>query len=628
MRPDTSFRTAFAVAIACAIFVTSRPAAAQATVAVGNTPVAVAVNPITDRIYVANEFSDTVTVVDGATNATQTVAVGRRPQHIAVNTRTNKVYVNTGGDSALYVIDGETLAVTPLALGSSGPVLVDESSNRVYVLRTGHTDELTIVEPNNTWYSIALHSYWPISHAVDAGAAKLYVANYETGDIRVVDLTSTSDHPPTHSIGVWSKPVALALDTARGRAYVVTEDARGPIGIIDTATRAASFPKVPGHAEGPRAIALDPGLGKAFAAFANEVAVIGPDGAVAFIPASTGVAVAVNPNTHQVYVPAADGSMAVIDGASNAVTRVGIPAGARAVAVNPATGRIYVVGPGLTVLQAGAAPPPPPPPPPPAAKLNVQGLWWASPAGSESGWGINFAQQGDIVFATWFTYDLDGSGMWLVMPSGQRTATNTWSGDIYRTTGPAFDAATFDPALVRSTRVGSATIDFTDASSGRLAASVNGVAVEKAITRQLFASPQPVCSAAGAQGTAPNYQDLWWHSPAGSESGWGLNLAHQGDMLFVTWFTYGADGRGMWLVGPSVARTATASYSGLLYRTTGPAFSAMPWDAAKVGKQEVGSITLSFSGISAGVMRTTIGGVTRSRSITREVFSSPATVCR
>ena len=36
-------------------------------------------------------------------------------------------------------------------------------------------------------------------------------------------------------------------------------------------------------------------------------------------------------------------------------------------------------------------------PPPPA---NYTGLWWASPAGSESGWGISLAHQGDVIFAT------------------------------------------------------------------------------------------------------------------------------------------------------------------------------------------------------------------------------------
>ncbi|HEX7273240.1 MAG TPA: hypothetical protein VF420_13935, partial [Casimicrobiaceae bacterium] len=42
----------------------------------------------------------------------------------------------------------------------------------------------------------------------------------------------------------------------------------------------------------------------------------------------------------------------------------------------------------------------------PAASVNYEGLWWAAPAGSESGWGVNFAHQGDTIFASWFTYDL------------------------------------------------------------------------------------------------------------------------------------------------------------------------------------------------------------------------------
>ena len=37
------------------------------------------------------------------------------------------------------------------------------------------------------------------------------------------------------------------------------------------------------------------------------------------------------------------------------------------------------------------------------------------------------------------------------------------------------------------------------------------------------------------QGT--NFGGLWWNSPAGSESGWGINFAHQGDQIFASWFT-------------------------------------------------------------------------------------------
>ena len=41
----------------------------------------------------------------------------------------------------------------------------------------------------------------------------------------------------------------------------------------------------------------------------------------------------------------------------------------------------------------------------------------------------------------------------------------------------------------------------------------------------------------------PNYQGLWYNAPAESESGWGINLAHQGDVIFATWFTYDAAGK-------------------------------------------------------------------------------------
>ena len=48
---------------------------------------------MTNKIYVANYDSDNVTVIDGATNATTTVAVGTNPYAVAVNPVTNKVYV-------------------------------------------------------------------------------------------------------------------------------------------------------------------------------------------------------------------------------------------------------------------------------------------------------------------------------------------------------------------------------------------------------------------------------------------------------------------------------------------------------------------------------------------------------
>ena len=50
--------------------------------------------------------------------------------------------------------------------------------------------------------------------------------------------------------------------------------------------------------------------------------------------------------------------------------------------------------------------------------------------------------------------------------------------------------------------------------------------------------------------------------------GMGINLTEQGDTIFATWFTFGQDGKPLWLVA-AAARTGPNVYAGKLY--TGPA---------------------------------------------------------
>ena len=72
-----------------------------ATISAGTNPQAVAVNPITNKIYVANPYSANLTVIDGATNSTTTVTAGTSPLAVAVNPVTNKIYVASGTNVAL-----------------------------------------------------------------------------------------------------------------------------------------------------------------------------------------------------------------------------------------------------------------------------------------------------------------------------------------------------------------------------------------------------------------------------------------------------------------------------------------------------------------------------------------------
>ena len=268
-----------------------------------------------------------------------------------------------------------------------------------------------------------------------------------------------------------------------------------------------------------------------------------------------------------------------------------------------------------------------------SAAVNYQGLWF-NPA--ESGWGINFAHEGDIIFASWFTYDASGKGWWLVM-TANKTGPNTYSGTLFQGTGPAFNAVPFPPlgtpGGATPASVGAGTLTFTDANNAVFNYTVNGISQTKAITRQLF-GPQPACTF-GAQANlamATNYTALWWAAPAGSEAGWGVNLTHQGDLIFVTWFTFAQDHTPMWLVG-TASKLAPGIYTVTqLGRLTGPPFSATPFPplGAPGGPvvAVVGSATLTFTDGNTATFAYTVDGISQTKTITRQVLQNPGTVCQ
>ncbi len=257
---------------------------------------------------------------------------------------------------------------------------------------------------------------------------------------------------------------------------------------------------------------------------------------------------------------------------------------------------------------------------------NYQGLWWAAPAGVESGWGINFAHQGDTIFATWFTYDTTGKGNWLVM-TAPKTAANTYAGTLYSTTGPAFNAVPFNPANVAATAEGTATLTFNDANNGTFAYVIGTTSQSKAITREVFGTMPTCATATGSLANATNYTDLWWASPAASESGWGINLTHEGTTIFASWFTYDSTGKPMWLV-VTAPQASAGVYSGTLYRTTGPAFNAVPFNPSSVVATAAGSATFTFANGNSAQFAYTVNGISQTKTITREVFSGNGTVCQ
>jgi len=267
----------------------------------------------------------------------------------------------------------------------------------------------------------------------------------------------------------------------------------------------------------------------------------------------------------------------------------------------------------------------------PAAPANYQGLWWNSPPASESGWGVNFAHQGDIIFATWFTYGADNQPQWYTIRA-QKTAANVYAGPVSSFTGLPFNTVPYTANANVKTPVGTATITFTaDGQSATFTYTVNGITQTKQIVPQQFTPsiPLPTC-VWGAQPDltlATNYQDLWWATD-GQESGWGINFTHQGNIIFATWFTYDSTGKAWWLFSVARETAVPKVYSGDVKTASGPPFDAEPFDPNAVVRTSVGNATIAVIDGNHATFDYTVNGVTQTKHLTRQVFASPGTMCQ
>ena len=84
---------------------------------------------------------------------------------------------------------------------------------------------------------------------------------------------------------------------------------------------------------------------------------------------------------------------------------------------------------------------------------------------NRSGWGVNFAHQGDQIFATWYTYDSAGKAWWLSMLASRTTGEN-FTGVIYMTNGPPFNNNTNQTSFSPAHPVGNGALSFSDGNNG------------------------------------------------------------------------------------------------------------------------------------------------------------------
>lgn len=214
-----------------------------ATVPVGTSPDAIAVDKEHQMVYVMNRGSDNLTVVDMRTNtAVDTVAVGHHPQAMALDAESQRLYVVNRKSNDLSVIDltsrreiqrievGQTpfiLAVDPIA---HTIFVLCEGDNSVYQVNLSNGRAVQVahqLELHGSKVNVALTQV-----AVNVATHKVYLTH--KGGLSVLDAHTgkTVADIALPSVG------PLAVDSIRNVAYAAGQDR---LFVIDGATRVVRY---------------------------------------------------------------------------------------------------------------------------------------------------------------------------------------------------------------------------------------------------------------------------------------------------------------------------------------------------------------------------------------------------
>jgi hypothetical protein len=137
----------------------------------------------------------------------------------------------------------------------------------------------------------------------------------------------------------------------------------------------------------------------------------------------------------------------------------------------------------------------------------------------------------------------------------------------------------------------------------------------RAIAALILFLGSTVAQAMNTWGT--DFTDMWWIP---TESGWGVNIIHQREILFATFFVYGADQKAHWYVASNVASTGGNTFTGELYETTGPWLGAPTFNPGAVAARTAGNVTIAFSARNRGTLTYNVDSTTVTKSIERNTF--------
>jgi YVTN family beta-propeller protein len=171
-------------------------------------PIGVAVNSAGTRVYVANSYSNSVSVVDAQTNTLVTsISVGEEPVGVAVLPGDARAYVANRRSGTVSVIDTAVNAVVATVVVEGGPAFLRANFAGTLVYVTNQYDQrVSVIDTRaNQLVGIIPVGDYPTGIDIHPDGTRLYVANKFSGSVSVID---TGRNTVVATITVGGVPVA------------------------------------------------------------------------------------------------------------------------------------------------------------------------------------------------------------------------------------------------------------------------------------------------------------------------------------------------------------------------------------------------------------------------------------
>ncbi|MCC6837064.1 MAG: YncE family protein [Bacteroidia bacterium] len=219
---------------------------AQISIPAGVHPQGIVVNPVNQLVYVANQLSGSVTVLDGNNQVVKVIQLQpsfpgfSSPVALAVNTNSasatyGHVFVAGSVSNIVSVIDLSLNVVVEIGVGVRPVAIAFNPINKHIYVATLSNGNFSVIDTETLAHipgSPFLAGADPIAIGIHPVNGEIYIANYFTNSVSV--YSPVDNLLVANIVGINQKPVSITYNPANGGMYVVAES--GFVYQIDPAT--------------------------------------------------------------------------------------------------------------------------------------------------------------------------------------------------------------------------------------------------------------------------------------------------------------------------------------------------------------------------------------------------------